>query len=237
MKQRLVNRGVASASIFVADNWADGSAIQPIERPYTSDHLVLLYSGNLGLAHDVETLKGAILALSNDDRFRFLFIGSGGRHQELLSFGELYRLHSIEVRPYVERSSLGESLAEGDIGLVTQRDACCGSVVPSKVYGLLAAGRPILFVGPRQATPALIVERFHCGWQVDCGAVSALTQLLIHLAAHPEEVRLAGCNARDALLRHYDLPLGVERIANILGASSSGYDASGLHSLHSLRSS
>lgn len=237
MKQRLVDRGVDPARIFVAENWADGAAIQPIPRSGDTAHLVLLYSGNLGLAHDLETLTSAILELDHDERFRFLFVGSGGRRQELASFATAHNLRSIELRPYVERSSLGESLSAGDIGLVTQRDVCCGSVVPSKVYGLLAAGRPILFIGPRQATPALIIDRFNCGWHVDCGDVSALTQLLLHLADHPEEVSRAGRKAREALLQHYDLPLGVERIVGILGAGSAGYDPSGLHPLLSVRSS
>jgi colanic acid biosynthesis glycosyl transferase WcaI len=237
MKERLVARGMDPARIFVADNWADGTAIQPCPRPGDPSQLVLLYSGNLGLAHDIETLTGAILALQHDDRFRFLFVGSGGRRQELESFATAHDLRSVELRPYVERTSLGESLSAGDIGLVTQRDVCCGSVVPSKVYGLMAAGRPILFIGPRRATPALIVQQFNCGWHIDCGDVSALIQLLLHLADHPEEVSLAGRNAREALLEHYDLPLGVERIAGILGAGSAGYDSSSLHSIVSVGSS
>jgi colanic acid biosynthesis glycosyl transferase WcaI len=218
MKQRLIARGIDSQRIFVADNWADGTAIQPMPRHGDPAQLVLLYSGNLGLAHDVDTIAGAMLALKDDERFRFLFVGSGGRRQDLAAFVAAHGLRSVELRPFVERASLGESLSVGDIGLVTQRDICCGSVVPSKVYGILAAGRPILFVGPRQATPGLIVAKFDCGWRVDCGDVPALTQLLLHLAAHPEEVVHAGRNAREALLQHYDLPLGVARIAKILGA-------------------
>jgi colanic acid biosynthesis glycosyl transferase WcaI len=237
MKQRLIDRGVDAARIFVADNWADGTAIQPIQRSGNATQLVLLYSGNLGLAHDLETLTNAILELKGDDRFGFLFVGSGGRQQELTSFVAAHNLRSVEVRPYVERASLGENLSAGDIGLVTQRDVCCGSVVPSKVYGLLAAGRPILFIGPRQATPADIIRRFNCGWQIDCGDAAGLTQLLVHLASHPQEVLHAGENARAALLQHYDLPLGVERIASILGASSVGYDPSELHPLLSVQSS
>jgi glycosyltransferase involved in cell wall biosynthesis len=237
MKERLIDRGVDPTRIFVADNWADSAAIQPMARSGDPTQLVLLYSGNLGLAHDLDTLTSAILELKHDDRFRFLFVGNGGRHPELRSFVTAHNLHSVEVRPYVERAGLGESLSAGDIGLVTQRDICCGSVVPSKVYGLLAAGRPILFIGPRQATPAHILHQFNCGWHVDCGDVSALTQLLVHLANHREEVSLAGRRARNALLQHYDLPLGVERIVSILGAASKGYDPSALHQLFSMRSS
>jgi glycosyltransferase involved in cell wall biosynthesis len=236
MKQRLVNRGVDSTHVFVADNWADGTAIRPLERSGDADQLVLLYSGNLGLAHDLDTLTGAILALHNDDRFKFLFVGSGGRRQELQSFAATHNLRSVELRPYVDRTSLGESLSAGDIGVVTQRDVCCGSVVPSKVYGILAAGRPILFIGPRQATPALIIDRFKCGWQLDCGDVQALTQLLPYLAEHPDEVRLAGQNARNALLQNYDLPIGVERVINILGAGSTVCNSSVRHSLFTMSS-
>lgn len=156
MKQRLVDRGIAPNHIAVADNWADGVAIQPQPRPGDPDQLVLLYSGNLGLAHDLDTLTESMRELRNDDRFHFLFVGSGGRRQELLAFCELHGINSVELRPYVQRGSLSQSLSAGDIGLVTQRQNCCGSVVPSKVYGLMAAGRPILFIGPKDATPAHI---------------------------------------------------------------------------------
>jgi colanic acid biosynthesis glycosyl transferase WcaI len=235
MKRRLVDRGVDATHIFVADNWADGTAIQPIPRSGEAAQLVLLYSGNFGLAHDFGTVARAILELKDDNRFRFVFVGSGGRQQELLSLIAAHNLRSVDVRPFVERAGLSESLAVGDIGLVTQRDACCGSVVPSKVYGLLAAGRPILFVGPREATPAHIVQRFECGWHVDCGDVAALTHILLHLANHPEEVTRAGRNARNALLQHFDLPIGVARLAGILGADSRACSPTNLEPLLSLR--
>jgi colanic acid biosynthesis glycosyl transferase WcaI len=221
MKDRLMSRGLAALKIHVADNWADGYEITPHTRPGDPNKLVLLYSGNLGLAHDVETVTGSILQLRNDPRFEFIFVGSGGRRAELAAFCASEKLDSVEFRPYVQRANLGESLGIGDIGLVTQRDACCGSVVPSKVYGLLAAGRPVLFVGPKDATPSLIVQRFACGWQIDCGDSDGLTKLLLHLADHKEEIVQAAERARAALLDHYDLPIGVARIAGILGLRSS----------------
>jgi colanic acid biosynthesis glycosyl transferase WcaI len=220
MKRRLMQRGVPAENIFVADNWADGNSIIPLPRRGNPDKLVLLYSGNLGLAHDLDTIAAAVRDLRKDERFSFLFVGSGGRRDELGALCVKEDIHSVELRPYVQRSSLSESLSEGDIGLVTQRENCCGSVVPSKVYGLLAAGRPILFIGPREATPALIVERFACGWQVDCGDVTSLKSLLLYLADHPEDIKEAGRRARQTLLAHYDLPIGVARITTILESGS-----------------
>ncbi len=217
MKQRLVNRGIAPVRIHVAENWASSHAITPMERPGNHDELVLLYSGNLGLAHDVDTIAGAMKNLREDARFRFLFVGSGGKRKQLADFCEANGIHSVEMRPYVSRDRLSESLAAGDIGLVTQHNLCWGTVVPSKVYGILAAGRPVLFIGPKVATPALVIERHQCGWHVEVGDIDGLTRLLQRLAANPREVREAGTRARQALLDFYDLPHSIERIATILG--------------------
>ena len=218
MRDRLQVRGTAPEKIFVAENWADGAAIQPLPRTGSPGKLVVLYSGNLGLAHDLTTITACISSLRDDERFSFVFVGSGGRRAELATYIEEQGIRSVELRPYVQRESLSESLAAGDIGLVTQRDTCCGSVVPSKVYGLLAAGRPILFIGPAAATPARIISQFHCGWHVEVGDDAYLTGLLRHLADSPDEVQHAGVLARRALLEHFDLQHGVARILTILGA-------------------
>ncbi len=219
MRERLIARGVSADKIAIAEHWASSAAITPRERPGDPNELVVLYSGNLGLAHDLETIEGAMLNLRGDARFRFVFAGTGGRRNELATFCEANQLTKVEFRPFVAREKLSEGLAAGDIGLVTQRDAACGALVPSKVYGILAAGRPLLFVGPANATPALLIEKHGCGWHVDCGDVASATRLLQHLAAHPELVKEAGQRARAALVHFYDLPQSIDRIADILGAA------------------
>ena len=218
MKQRLVLRGIPAAKISIAENWSNAEAITPMERPGDPKELVLLYSGNLGLAHDVDTIAGAMKNLREDHRFRFLFVGSGGKRKQLQEFCESNGIGSLEMRGYVSRDKLSEGLAAGDIGLVTQSNVCWGTVVPSKVYGILAAGRPVLFIGPKVATPALVIERHNCGWQVEPGDVEGLTRLLVRLAENPQLVHEAGKRARQALLDHYDLPQSIDRIAAILNA-------------------
>ncbi len=219
MRDRLVARGVAPAKIFVAEHWANSVSITPMPRPGNPEELVLLYSGNLGLAHDLDTLLGIMRVLREDPRFRFLFVGTGGRRQALEAFAQTNHLTSMEMRPFVPRDRLSEGLAAGDIGLVTQQDTSCGSVVPSKVYGILAAGRPLLFIGPASATPARIIRRHRCGWHFNTGDVTGVVALLQHLAANRREVTEAGERAREALLLFYDLPQSVDRIGDILGAA------------------
>jgi colanic acid biosynthesis glycosyl transferase WcaI len=226
MKDRLVQRGAPPGKISVADNWANGEAIYPVPRSGNAGRLVLLYSGNFGLAHDFETLAGAIQTLKEDDRFSFIFSGNGPSKKKLAVLCQQENIDSVEFRPFVGRDELCESLAAGDIGIVTQAGACCGSVVPSKIYGLLAAGRPVLFIGPQQATPARIVERFQCGWHVSCGDVASLVALLKRLVNSPQEVQAAGERARQTLLKHFDLHIGVDRLCSILGAGGRvSYDA------------
>lgn len=219
MRDRLVSRGVAPEKIHVAEHWANSASIAPMDRPGDAKELVLLYSGNLGLAHDLDTVLGVLLALAGDARFRFLFVGTGGRRKALLEFCEANAVKSVEMRPFVDRDKLSEGLAAGDIGLVTQQESACGSVVPSKVYGILAAGRPLLFIGPASATPARIIRRHDCGWHFECGDVKGVTQLLRQLAENRQMVTQAGVHARQALLDFYDLPQSVERIGDILGAA------------------
>ncbi len=217
MKNRLILRGIDRDTIHVAENWADGVSIKPVAKVQESQ-LRVLYSGTLGLAHDVATISGAMLNLKDDTRFRFVFVGGGGNSGKMAEFCSKNDLRGVSFHPYVQRSNLGSSLSIADIGLVTQRESCCGSVVPSKVYGLLAAGRPILFIGPAAATPARIIEKFGCGWAVRCGDTDSLTDLLLRLAENPADVSVAGQLAREAFLNHYDRPLGVARITKILGA-------------------
>ena len=219
MRDRLLARGTPADKIFISYNWADSRAIDVLPFNQEEGKLTVLYSGNLGLAHDLDTIFAAMRNLREDDRFRFVFVGSGGRRQELSSFAEAEGIKSIELRPYADRADLAKSLAVRDIGLVTQRDVCCGTVVPSKVYGLLAAGRPVLFIGPANAMPARIIRNFGCGWHVAVGDVQAVTRLLLHLIDHPAEIYRAGARGRQALLENFDLPIGVARIAEIIGAA------------------
>ncbi len=179
------------------------------------------YSGNFGLAHDVETISRAIQVLRGDNRFRFSFAGGGPRLAKLEALS-LDATNHTAVQGYCPRNELGASLAEGHLGLVTQLPETAGSVVPSKTYGIMAAGRPLLYIGPKNATPARIIERFRCGWQVDPGDVGGLVSLLDRLASQREELQASGTRARIAFEEHYDRPVGVARICEVLGRRQTG---------------
>jgi glycosyltransferase involved in cell wall biosynthesis len=215
MKARLLARDIPEHKIHVAENWADGEEIIP--WPFPDGPLVVHYSGNFGLAHDTDTILAAMKRYANDLRFKFVFAGGGSHRQRMETFCRKQAIRNALFRPYSSRSELGASLAEGHLGLVTQLPETCGSIVPSKTYGIMAAGRPILYIGPRDATPARIIERFQCGWQVDPGDATALINLLEGLSSQRHLIFEAGSQARQAFDKYYDRPISAARIVKILG--------------------
>jgi colanic acid biosynthesis glycosyl transferase WcaI len=217
MKARLIARGIPEDRIFVAENWADGSEITP--RPFREGPFVVHYSGTLGLAHDVDTIAGAMDCLRNDSRFHFVFAGGGARREYLKNYCQERGIKNVTFRPYCSRGELGASLAEGHVGLVTQLPQTSGSIVPSKTYGIMAAGRPVLYIGPSDTTPARNIRSYGCGWRIDTGDIGGLVHLLRRLEIDREAVQNAGRRSREAFEQHYDLPIGVQRIINILGLS------------------
>jgi glycosyltransferase involved in cell wall biosynthesis len=216
MRDRVIVTGVPAARVHIAENWADGAAVRP--RPFPpADRLVVMYSGNLGLAHETATIAAAMEALGEDDRFHFVFAGGGARRAELEEFCRLRAMTNVTWRSYEAWDSLGAHLSACHIGLVTQTPASLGTLVPGKIYALMAAGRPLLYIGPRAATAARIVERFQCGWQIDAGDAEGLVALLRRLAAEPWRIAEAGARARAAFVTNYDLPAAVSTVLGAMG--------------------
>jgi glycosyltransferase involved in cell wall biosynthesis len=215
MKARLVARGIAEDKIVVAENWADGDEVVP--GPFPDGPLVVHYSGTFGLAHEEHTIAQAMRQLRDDSRFRFVFVGGGARRLPLEEFCRAEGICNAEFRSYASRSELSRSFAEGHVGLVTQISRTEGSVVPSKSYGIMAAGRPILYVGPQGATPARLLERHECGWRIEPGDVHGMVRLLRRLEQDRGLVQEAGFRARSAFEKCYNRPIAVARVLSILG--------------------
>jgi glycosyltransferase involved in cell wall biosynthesis len=207
MRDRLLSHGLEAARIQVVENWADGQAI--VATPLPPGPLRILYSGNFGLAHDWQTIAAAIEELRNEP-VEFVFSG-GGPHLD-----RVRPLPNVTVLPYSSRDSLGEHLAKCHLGLVTQKPSTLGCVVPSKTYGLLAAGRPLLFIGPRESTPARHVAQFGCGWQFECGDVTGVVEFLRTAAHNPASLAPAALAARAVFDDRFDRPLALAALRRVL---------------------
>ena len=166
MAARLAAQGVPRERLTVISNWADGEVIRPLapqDNPLRAawglgERFVVGYSGNLGCAHLVDPVIELITLLADEPKLTFLFIGAGSGYGILRAAIAERRLENVVFRPYQDRAKLRLSLTAPDLHLVTLRPEWEGLVMPSKLYGALAAGRPILFIGDPEGDAARIVR-------------------------------------------------------------------------------
>lgn len=172
MKARLTARGLPSEKIVVSPNWPP-DAVTPVphtKNAFRAEHgldgkLVVMYSGNMGLAHTFAPILDAAERLHGEPDVVFVFVGDGPRRSDVEAAARKRGLSNVRFLPFQPMDRLAESLSAGDLHLVSTRAGTEGLVVPSKIYGVLAAGRPALFLG----SPASEAARVLC--EHDCGTV------------------------------------------------------------------
>lgn len=211
MAERLREEGVPSDRITIIENWADGEAIQPIgkrDNPLIREwglegKFVLGYSGNMGHVHEFKTMIDAAEKLNDVKEIAFVFIGDGIARPWLIAEAARRGLTNTQFFPYQSADRLRWSLSLPDVHFVSLRPTLEGLIVPSKFYGIVAAGRPIIHIGDPEGEIARILERERCGWSFCIGEVDALTSCILRLSQEGREVTDAGLCARQAFDRKY----------------------------------
>jgi len=207
MANAVAAAGVASDRITIIPNWppagvtsAAPSEIESLRRRWDlTDRFVIAYSGNLGRVHDLDPVLDLAAALRDDPRIRLLFIGGGPRRSALQAEAARRGLTHLQFRPAVPRTELNAALGAGDLHLVTLRPGCERYVFPSKLYGVAAAARPVLFIGPRDSEIATLIRQHAFGLTFERRDISALAAAVARLAvASLERERLAQAARRFA---------------------------------------
>jgi glycosyltransferase involved in cell wall biosynthesis len=228
MASRVVRLVADPSKVLVIENWADGRLIRPIpakQNPLRDewglgDRFVVGYSGNMGRAHEFDTILGACEELRTDPGVAFLFIGAG--HQKPFIETEALRrsLSNVFYQPYQPLERLAQSLSVADVHLVTLRANLEGLIVPSKVYGVAAAGRAIVFVGDIDGEIARTVAREECGLAIPAGDSRRLAAAIRDLRARRRDVEEMGDRARKAFDAQFDSRIALEKWDRALRAAS-----------------
>ena len=224
MRGVLIARGIAERQVAVIPNWADGDAIRPVARTENplrrkwalEGKFVVGYSGNLGRVHEFDTVLSAMTKLREDDGKCFLFIGAGKQKQMLETECKTRGITTVSFQPYQAREDLIWSLGVPDVHLVTLLPEMEGLVVPSKVYGVAAAGRPILNIGAADGEIAQLIEKHGCGITIEPGDVTGLAEAITRLAGNNDLRETLGRNARKALENHYEMRHALQKWGNLL---------------------
>lgn len=228
MKKFLCSHGVDCGRIAIIPNWSDGGLIYPVDRQDNGlasewdleGRFVVGYSGNLGRAHDFETLLGAARLLREEKRIAFLFIGAGAQIDRLKHIVVEDNLDNVLFKPYQPREKLAESLSVPDVHIISLLPELEGMIVPSKFYGVAAAGRPSIYIGDEQGEIPLLLEKYACGYAVSPGGSERLSDIISRLSLDAQVCREAGMNARRLFEQYYDKPIALQSWSRLIACAT-----------------
>jgi colanic acid biosynthesis glycosyl transferase WcaI len=206
MASRLIQgKGASPAKVTVIANWADTSAIVPETKPnrFSTAHgldaaFVVLHAGNIGLGQNLDFVLEAAALLRDRPDIVFLFIGDGNRRAALEDAARSRRLDNVRFLPFQPRDLLRWTYASSDVCLVSLKPGLAGYIVPSKLYPILAAGRPYIAAVESESEVAALTSTHRCGVVVPPGGASHLADVVVQLAARREERQSMGRRAREA---------------------------------------
>jgi colanic acid biosynthesis glycosyl transferase WcaI len=207
---------------------AEPDSIQPFSKNALAQKLdlatkfVVQYSGNMGLLHDIESLVHAAARLRDEPQIHFLFIGKGRRRQSAESLSRRLGLTNITWLDFVPREQLPETLTCCHAAIVSMRAGMEGVAVPSKLYGILAAGRAVIAQVPDGSEVAMVVEEENCGLVVPPGDVDRLVDAIRTLAADRAVVTEMSARAFAAYRTKYSIDQAVQSFQRMWGFDTTG---------------
>jgi colanic acid biosynthesis glycosyl transferase WcaI len=217
MRTRLVAKGAHPDRVSVIPNWVDTEVLVPQprdnawrERHGLGDSFVVMHSGNVGQAQDLDTLVRASTLV---DGVRVVIVGEGSRKDELVELADKLEA-PVTFLPFQSRDELPFSLSAADIHVVGLAPGLAGYVVPSRLYGILAVGRPVIAAAEAESETAQLVASVGCGVVVPPGDPEALAAAL----RDPPPPEL-GARGRDWVVANADRAVAVGRYRDLLQAS------------------
>jgi len=206
------------AQITLIPNWANEQRVYPIPRTenrFIAEHqlqnkFVVQYSGRMGRVHTLLPLLDAAEILKNEP-ILFQFIGDGAQRQMLQIEAYQRGLKNLQFLPYQPLNRLAETLSAADIGVVSLTPRFTGLSVPSKSYGIMASGTPILALLEPTSEIGLMVEEANCGIVLPNPTGQHLADTIQRLRQNPSHLQQMGRRGRAVFLQQYTLQLAAEQ--------------------------
>ena len=224
MERRVLAKGIDPSHVERINVWSDVNEICPRPRSENSyrrewgvgDRTLVMYSGNFGIGHDVETFAAGAKLLSDRSDVMFAFVGGGKRKKQLVDAMRERGLSNFIEADYQPRERLGELLSAADIHLVSMMPRWSGVMVPSKIYGTLAAERPVIWVGGEGTEAASVVREADCGFVIAPGDAVGFAKAVRTLADDAQLRADMGRRARQALAEKWGAPHAMKRWVELL---------------------
>lgn len=173
--------------------WADIEIIKPVEKIKNwfvekhnlLDKTTLLYTGNMGHSHDIETILEAAKKLKKKAGIHFVFIGDGAKLALVKETIEEFQLKNVTLLPFQPEEVMPMSMTSGDIGIVTYENGTQGCMSPSKAYYYMAAGLPVLVISNCETDLTKMVKEKKCGIWVKNGEIDGIAKAVKELNENP----------------------------------------------------
>lgn len=227
MADYLASRNVLRSSMRVIPNWVDDEVIRPVEPDANllrrewglADKFVIGYSGNLGRVHEFDTVLAAAERFKGRRDLRFLFIGGGFQYARLKQELRRRGLEGLALfMPYQNQSELAHSLSVPDAHWLSLRPEFEGLIVPSKFYGIAAAGRATLSIADADGEIARLVARYKCGAVVKPGDADGLADLLESMISNRALSAEWGRNGRAMIEMHFSRKLAIDKWRDLIAS-------------------
>lgn len=225
MKKRLEEEKLSpSHKIEVVENWADPSEIFPVKREeniFLKKHalenkFVVMYSGNIGLSQDLENIIYLADSLKRYKDILFVLIGEGASKEKLMKMSSSLDLKNVKFITFQEKKDLKFSLSAAHIHLILLKNGMKGIIVPSKVYGIMASGKPFIAAVDEESETDKIVREFHCGIVAQPSNVHELRKAVLWAFNNRERIRKMGERGRKALESHYSRKICTQKFKKII---------------------
>ncbi len=189
----LLSKYTAKEKIKTIPNWAGSDNFATVlkeNNPFVKEHnlenkFIVLYSGNMGYTHNVETIVEVARLLNDDNGIHFLMIGEGQKKEKLVQLIKEYQVTNVTFLSWQPAAVLPYSLASSDLSVVTLNDETSNLSVPSKTYNLLATGSPILCIAPKTSELAKLIDTYSNGRCFENKEVIEMANYIKLVAADP----------------------------------------------------
>ena len=222
MGRRLEHKGVQSRRMRVIPNWVDTTTLTPRPRDNEwarahglTEHFVVMHSGNVGHAQNLDNLIRATTFVRDLDDLRAVIVGSGARHAAESALAERLEANVLFL-PYQPRELLPESLSSADVHFVGLQRGLAGYVVPSRLYGILAVGRPVIAAVDGESETARVVEASGCGLVIPPGRPDLLAATLRELHGGLHDLEEMGRRGRVYVTETADRSVAFDRYRALL---------------------
>jgi glycosyltransferase involved in cell wall biosynthesis len=228
MRHQIMNYyDIPKEKIYIIPYWADSQCIYPlgkesnwfVKKHGLEDKFVVQYSGHMGRGHLFEPVLNAAKQLEKHEDIVFLFIGDGPEKKRICDFKQTEGLMNIKVLPYQDIADLPYSLSAADVSIVSLKPELAGLMVPSKIYGIMATKRPVIFIGSIKSEISITLKDADCGFTIEPNGLNPAEEIvhkILYLYNNPKLRSKFGENALSYFKQKFDREMSTNKYLNLL---------------------